>query len=220
MPRSRPNRALWIASAAAWGCIAPSACRIENPEFDGQGTGSASGYAATEFDSGAVVQDEGTPPTSDDTVPPRSGSEDAGSTDGASSGAPVSDDGAAQCPVDATWCDDACVDILANETHCGGCGNACLVGDVCDAGSCVAGCGEDLMLCGVECIDVLKSAEHCGECGNACPMWAWCDEGTCNCPFSEACGDTCANTQNDEAHCGECFAACADGQTCNDGNCS
>lgn len=47
--------------------------------------------------------------------------------------------GSCECPVD--QCGDQCVDTASDPAHCGGCGEACLPNEGCDAGFCV-GCNE------------------------------------------------------------------------------
>ncbi|MGK4006026.1 MXAN_6577-like cysteine-rich protein [Sorangium sp. So ce1036] len=128
-----------------------------------------------------------------------------------------------ECMSPTTRCDSGCVDLSADASNCGQCGNACATGETCSEGACVAGCEDGQTACGGECVDTGTSAAHCGECGNACEDGQICEDGACQDAACEdgrtRCGDACVDVEADAAHCGECDNACEDGQTCEDGTC-
>lgn len=89
-------------------------------------------------------------------------------------------DGAAECAPDEVRCGLSCVRIAEDPGHCGGCGIACEVGELCIAGSCSsAGCPPELMDCSGRCVDPVTSGGHCGACGRACEAGTGCVDGTC-----------------------------------------
>jgi hypothetical protein len=42
------------------------------------------------------------------------------------------------CPQPLHQCNGQCIDIQSNQSHCGGCGSACRVNEICRAGACTA----------------------------------------------------------------------------------
>jgi hypothetical protein len=114
---------------------------------------------------------------------------------------------------------DGCeVDVRADNTNCGRCGNRCPAGQVCAAGACAMTCSAGLTLCGGICVDVSSSVSSCGRCGNACPAASnalvTCAAGACGLACARFFGDCdgalgCeASLLSDPAHCGRCGNRC------------
>jgi hypothetical protein len=59
-----------------------------------------------------------------------------------------------------------CANTKTSPSDCGGCGNACDGGAVCNGGTC--GCGPLLTTCAGACVDTRFDTGNCGACGNAC----------------------------------------------------
>jgi len=113
-----------------------------------------------------------------------------------------------ECASSEEACDGACVDMTRDVDNCGGCGNVCDIGEVCDAGTCLAtdtqnvcminngGCDADAM-----CMDIGGSAAcacnpgFVGD-GMACDPCALCDPtqyASMMCtPFNQTVCTTCA----------------------------
>ena len=83
---------------------------------------------------------------------------------------------------------EECRDTEDDPLNCGGCGNVCPVGTVCQEGLCIewyhafdvclgssVNCGTD----GLDCVDVAGDEENCGGCGLVCPDSATCVDGAC-----------------------------------------
>src|SRR5439155_26821234 len=76
-------------------------------------------------------------------------------------------------------CGGACVDPMKDLRNCGGCGVACLAGNVCIAGACSLVCDEGLTICEGRCVDSQSDLAHCGGCGKACRQAEVCSRGRC-----------------------------------------
>ena len=133
------------------------------------------------------------------------------------------------CPSGQACCAGACVDPLANTSHCGRCDNRCAVPNTvpaCRNGACaVATCSDGFGDCdataanGCE-TDTRTSASHCGACGRACAerpnTAASCAGGTCAyaCAtgFADCDGDAAngceTDTRTSASHCGACGRRC------------
>lgn len=115
-----------------------------------------------------------------------------------------------------TCCGSSCADRMTDELNCGTCGHACVSGEVCCAGACVASteahCGGACAVCiGQLCCSsacVAVDTTNCQACGVTCSAGSAC------------CGTGCRNLTSDDANCGTCAHACA-GATphCSSGNC-
>jgi formylglycine-generating enzyme len=102
---------------------------------------------------------------------------------------------ATEAPVCATGeilCGAACVNIVTNSSHCGGCGQTCDLAHAamqrCSASTCsVISCDPGWNNCdtmnnnGCELADAAlqSNAMHCGRCGNACAAGQVCEAGAC-----------------------------------------
>ncbi|WP_434381931.1 hypothetical protein [Melittangium boletus] len=72
--------------------------------------------------------------------------------------------------VGVTLCENACVNTTNNPVHCGGCGKACVTGEVCTGGACIATCQID----GQRIFEgTLNAANACERCAPATSTTAW-----------------------------------------------
>ena len=147
--------------------------------------------------------------------------------------------GSNECAAGMVQCGEACVTPSSNPDHCGGCGQACAVGDVCDEGMCGSSCRDGRTPCARACVDVETDPVHCGECGESCDVDGACVQGdcidACNDECDEhteiciagqcgcrseltVCGSDCVDLQTDSNHCGECDEGCS-GDPCGAGAC-
>ena len=83
------------------------------------------------------------------------------------------------CSAPLVACDGACVDVTADAAHCGACGAACAVGQVCSGGRCQTTCAAGQTLCEQSCVDLTSNVLHCGACGAACLVGQRCSAGAC-----------------------------------------
>ncbi|MBI3184218.1 MAG: PQQ-binding-like beta-propeller repeat protein [Myxococcales bacterium] len=132
--------------------------------------------------------------------------------------APVPDAGSG-CGAGRTNCGGSCVDTATDSSHCGGCGSACGLNQVCSGGSCT--CGASLTRCGSACVDTRSDDRHCGGCNRPCAADRDCVAGSCTCIFGRtACGTECVDPRTDARHCGACNRPCAATEVCDLGNCT
>src|SRR5262249_47811935 len=78
-----------------------------------------------------------------------------------------------------TRCGSDCVDISIDNAHCGACGHACPMGQLCGAGQCSLSCPLGQTGCNGRCADVMTDGENCGACGHACATGQKCVGGQC-----------------------------------------
>lgn len=124
-----------------------------------------------------------------------------------------------ECAAGQTLCGTACTDTLVDSANCGACGQACMPGMTCSAGSCV--CSAPLSDCSGQCVNVNEDVLHCGGCGMACGAQQGCVTGACSCPAGyTGCGEQCSDLQTDINNCGACGTACAATQGCAAGACA
>lgn len=120
-------------------------------------------------------------------------------------------------------CGPDCVDISSDPAHCGGCDQACGLGELCVDSACQPVCPMGQVECGGACFDTNASAEHCGGCDMPCGPGEVCMAGSCalDCDGGlEACNGACVDLQADEANCGGCDKACAGCEVCGAGVCA
>ncbi len=84
------------------------------------------------------------------------------------------------CVAGTSLCAGACVDNQVDSNNCGGCGNACADGEVCNAGAC---CLDGLTNCSNACTDTNVDPNNCGGCdvggANTCAVGNACVAGEC-----------------------------------------
>lgn len=99
--------------------------------------------------------------------------------DGSTDARVVSADGST-CREGETVCSGACVRILSDPSHCGGCNIVCKAGEVCDRARCRAGgCSTGLSNCSGACVDLASDPNHCGTCTRVCASNETCISGSC-----------------------------------------
>ena len=115
-----------------------------------------------------------------------------------------------------------CKDTQTDPFNCGGCGQTCATGQVCQDGTCTC----NGMLC-TGCCDgtICRSgnANHvCGANGTVCQVCTGgssCQNGVCTCPTGQTyCAGACVDTKTDAANCGACGVKCSSTETCGGGN--
>ncbi len=124
-------------------------------------------------------------------------------------------------------CDGKCVDLQADNAHCGSCTHVCTGTDVCTAGNCAPPCGTGLTPCsaagGVKvCVDTTLDENNCGTCGAPCPGGTVCEGSKClvDCGTLKRCGTQCVDVTTDDTHCGDCNTNCkALGEVCSGSVC-
>lgn len=127
-----------------------------------------------------------------------------------------------ECGAGKSGCGKQCVDLTADVSHCGACGNACGENEACGGGQCQ--CRAGAISCGGACVDPQADPAHCGGCGKPCPAGFLCSGGGCviACPSAglTECGGACVDVQTSAQHCGGCGRACPGNLTCRSGNCT
>jgi hypothetical protein len=132
-------------------------------------------------------------------------------------------------------CGDRCVNLQADMSNCGYCGNVCdpVRSNGCTYGNCTCqgalACRVDQACCGgVGCRNIQTDPSNCGGCGAACDIGETCVEGSCRCgggppcgPEISCCSGYCTDTMADPLNCGACDIPCGDsGPECVDGQCT
>lgn len=136
-------------------------------------------------------------------------------------------------------CDGLCIDIESNPQHCGGCGKACVEGEICHKDECIGSSDprfcvvQGLEACDGVCVDLQKDVQRCGACDHACESHQTCYEGQCMNPeevpgsgentgcfgTDVMCYGVCTDIRNDNANCGDCLHACGEKEQCQAGVC-
>lgn len=119
------------------------------------------------------------------------------------------------------WCNGACRNILFEESHCGGCNNACAANALCQGGTCAC---NDVALTHCSstraCVNLRTDARNCGACGAVCPAGATCSNGMCACPSGQVvCNGRCV-ALGTESHCRACNDGCPAGAACTASGCA
>lgn len=121
------------------------------------------------------------------------------------------------CTTPTSLCDGRCVNLATDVSHCGMCGHACALDEVCtassctcpkgtkrtSAGNCVLDCATGKTACAGKCIDPDTNFLHCGGCNHRCKPHQVCEDGKCEgtrgcefplrkCPKQEGCFRTCS----------------------------
>jgi hypothetical protein len=108
--------------------------------------------------------------------------------------------------------------------NCGACGNACLPGQICTAGTCST-CTGGSSVCGNTCLSLSTDPSNCGACGRRCATvpnaTGTCVAGTCGIAcssgFLDCDGDKlngCESSNRSSASCGTCATSCKVGEVC------
>jgi len=128
------------------------------------------------------------------------------------------------CPTSRFPCD---VNLLADPSNCGACGNACSESThresfSCVEGACVMKCNEGMGAFDCDgqlengCETMQPNNAHCGACGNGCPADMPCSYQTvfgsqvaCGCPAGQIdCFFGCSDLSADDSNCGGCWNWC------------
>jgi hypothetical protein len=113
--------------------------------------------------------------------------------------------GSGPCGAPRLMCGSTCVDPTFDNNNCGGCGNICSAGFVCQNSLCVTLPPPPDLSGGPS--DAGGPVADLGPAGGGCPAG-----------FG-ACGGGCVNLQTDSANCGNCFMQCSSGTVCQGGTC-
>ena len=91
------------------------------------------------------------------------------------------------CPGTLVVCEQECMDLSANFSNCGECGNRCDDGRECISGACVPmQCPPGQTSCGGECVTLADDPRYCGDCERRCFAGEDCESGQCYCPPGNA----------------------------------
>ena len=120
---------------------------------------------------------------------------------------PPPQDGAVGCALPEVECSGACVDVLRDPLHCGGCGTACDTGTACVLGACVA--------CTPSCDGAVCGDDGCGGSCGSCPSGFGCTGGEC----IPGCTPSCADRECGDDGCGGSCGSCSFGEACSFGSC-
>jgi hypothetical protein len=126
-------------------------------------------------------------------------------------GGPAGTGGVIVCPTGYANCGNTCVDLTSHRLHCGGCGNACSPGELCQGGDCELSCQRGLTDCFGTCVDTNADRRFCGSCEESCGAGEICEDGECvvSCqPPLVECAGACTSIDFDPQHCGACSNAC------------
>lgn len=85
-----------------------------------------------------------------------------------------------KCQAPLKRCGKQCVDIMANQKHCGRCKNACTGGKPCVLGKCkFIPCPRGQTRCGRHCTFLKTDRNNCGKCGKICLHDERCEDSKC-----------------------------------------
>jgi hypothetical protein len=126
----------------------------------------------------------------------------------------------ADCPNGQIACEDQCVDVTTDISHCGACGHQCTDVQTCVGGQCQAFCTDGFIWCDGQCLDSASDPNNCGGCGTTCGVGLVCTLGECLCAEGMTnCVGACVDTLLDPWHCGGCGIGCQVEENCTDGRC-
>ena len=123
-------------------------------------------------------------------------------------------EGGGDCPAGLAECGGNCIDLSANHSHCGSCGNECEPFEACSGGACVLECPPGEIVCEGACVDISSDIMNCGGCGVVCMAGANADP-LCD---NRVCTVRCHEGWSDPDGDGSCDSDCvpsAEGETCN-----
>jgi len=139
--------------------------------------------------------------------------------EGSVGSSPTGGPGPITCASGQTKCGTQCVNATSDPQNCGACGNVCLMGQMCQNGSCQ--CQAGLLNCNGACVG--SDSSHCGDCNTVCQLGQVCNAGHCasSCdPGVTMCpSGTCLTNPNDPLNCGACNMVCPGTSVCNAGTC-
>jgi len=137
------------------------------------------------------------------------------------------------CGAGSQLCGGTCAELISDNLNCGACGQACVAGEVCSAGSCQVSCQPGLVNCGGKCVDPLSDPRYCGvdatcSLNSTCAPGNVCNQGVCQLSCQAGlvnCAGKCIDPAWDRSFCGadgSCSggAICAAGSVCNAGTCA
>jgi hypothetical protein len=117
----------------------------------------------------------------------------------------------------AACCEGTCIDLAADVSSCGTCGNACPSSGpagshaVCNYGTCEWACDAGKSECSSACVDLTRDPKNCGTCGKTCSAEQLCSAGQCATACVDGytpCDGQCVYTPDDPEHCGSCTTVC------------
>lgn len=120
------------------------------------------------------------------------------------------------CKAGTNRCGNGCNDYTTDVRNCGGCGQPCGTGQICQESTCR--CQDGTTTCNGACVVLTYDAENCGGCGVRCASGEVCEnnacKAACSIETSVRCGDSCVNSATDVNNCGACGITCQSGQVC------
>ena len=112
-----------------------------------------------------------------------------------------------------------CVDTRNDSANCGGCGQTCATGQVCQGSACTCNGAPCAGCCADNVCQAGTTTQQCGTNGAVCQTCDGgrsCQNGSCGCPSGQDfCGGACVDTETDAANCGSCGNVCSGGNDCN-----
>jgi hypothetical protein len=127
----------------------------------------------------------------------------------------------AACYSNEICCDGTCVRSTSADT-CGSCGYTCPAGKVCQNGDCDPwGCYYGNTECSGVCVNTRIDPQNCESCGKICPANSQCVDWECiPCPLNTLeCNGRCTSSDTDRENCGSCRNTCSDDAICSEGSC-
>ncbi len=136
-------------------------------------------------------------------------------------------DPAIDCPSGMTDCGGTCVDLSTDRDHCGACGTACAIHEICSAGACYRRCDPGEGFCDGACRHIIDDPAYCGDCTTSCASTEVCSLGVCRSDCDAGltdCSGSCRDLLTDPRSCGDCRYSCfryfVTDATCSGGVCT